>query len=136
MQIDQKSKQRLLAYVKKNQNKTSNLSTQESLNAFDWLIDDIFIKSQGLLQVDEIEEFIISSAIRSLEKSLNQEDTEFVRSQKEPEALFEIIIELLEDEEQLATFIIGAVFGYSVLCSKLKIQPNESYLSLVNIAMS
>ncbi|NJK71844.1 MAG: hypothetical protein HC932_06470, partial [Thermales bacterium] len=58
MQIDQKSKQRLLAYVKKNQNKTSNLSTQESLNAFDWLIDDIFIKSQGLLQVDEIEDLL------------------------------------------------------------------------------
>ncbi len=133
MKLDEKSKQRLDAYLKKNEINGNKLANNESQSVLNWLIDDVFVKSKGEVSLDKIEEFIMGNALSGLEANLNDDERNLVQENNKPEELYEIILEILEDNDKLAIFFTGAVFGYSLLCSRFKINPDPNYLAIVDI---
>ncbi|MEI6728299.1 MAG: hypothetical protein WCK98_01525 [bacterium] len=134
MQLSQAQKQKFLEYV---ENKRLMLESKSNKfipqNLFEDMIADILLRTQRKDSQPVFEEYIFTHAIQNVEELLEPQDKETLSVEVTADNWIFVFGELLSNDKYLLAFVAGYIFGYSKLCYKLKLEPQDKFLSITNV---
>lgn len=138
MQLNQTDKQKFLEYLEKKRlqnHEKMMLKTEEENPNFllSEMLQDLLARTNRISSKEVFEDYIFTHAITSVEDNLSKTDKETLEQEVNDQNWYLIFGELLTEQKYLVAFMGGLIFGYTKLCYKLKIEPLDKFVSIVNI---
>lgn len=133
-----KDKGRLDQYQSNLPQSASNQVNYSDLNLlFDLMIEDLVSKSGRSESKEVFEDYIFSSALVVMEKSLDEDQQQTLKQELDSvttsDEYLSLLLSYLSDYKNIEQYITGVAFSYAKLAYKLKVEPNPEYLAIVEI---
>jgi hypothetical protein len=141
MQLNQVDKQKFLEYLekKKLEYKEKELLGNKSLENMNieklltYMVEDLAKKSHRYGSKQIFEDYIFSHGLDSYETNLNFEEKKNFEQNVNENNYYDLLIESLLKIENTKKYLGGLVFGYAKLAHKLKVEPENAFLDVIDL---
>lgn len=136
--LTNEEKQKLVEYMRKKRlSKISENNKEEDYpdleNLLEIMVEDLTTKTNRLESREIFSDYIFAYAMMNLEDGLDEEEKNKFLTLINEEEYLESLVDLLILPENMYKFYTGLIFGYTKLAYKLKVEPDESITSFLEI---